>query len=103
MQTGAPIFITSGRSTFNQFTNNIGAQFVGSSFDDFKNAAGIFKTPDGVFFFDPNMLNITKNAAGVFPARRSSGTAYAPRARHVRQLPTQLVQWAEVQSGGSQY
>ena len=64
MQTGAPIFITSGRSTFNQFTGNIGAQFTGSSFEDFKNAAGIFKTPDGVFFFNPNMLDITKNAAG---------------------------------------
>jgi carboxypeptidase family protein len=66
VQSGAPIFITSGRSTFNQFTGNIGAQFVGSSFDDFKNAAGIFKTPDGVFFFDPNMINITKNASGAF-------------------------------------
>ncbi|HKQ91609.1 MAG TPA: TonB-dependent receptor [Blastocatellia bacterium] len=65
-QTGAPIFITSGRSTVNQFTGNIGAQFVGASFDDFKNSAGIYKTPDGVFFFNPNMLNITKNAAGAF-------------------------------------
>jgi hypothetical protein len=27
---------------------------------------GIFKTPDGVFFINPNMLNITRNAAGVF-------------------------------------
>ncbi len=68
VQTGSPIFITSGRTTFNQFnagnTPTIGAQFVGSSFDDFKNAAGIFKTPAGVFFFDPNLLNITTNAAG---------------------------------------
>jgi hypothetical protein len=70
VQSGAPIFITSGRTTVNQFsagnTPIIGAQFTGSSFDDFKNAAGIFKTPDGVFFFNPNMINITKNAAGVF-------------------------------------
>jgi hypothetical protein len=63
-QSGSPIFITSGRSTFNQFTQTIGAQFVGSSFGDFKNAAGIFKTPAGVFFFDPKLLNITTNAAG---------------------------------------
>src|SRR5262245_15162979 len=66
VQTGPPIFITSGRSTLNQFTQNIGAQFAGSSFEDFENAAGIFKTPDGVFFFDPSMLNITRNSAGVF-------------------------------------
>jgi hypothetical protein len=39
---------------------------VGTSFGDFKNATGIFKTPDGVFFFNPNLLNITKNAAGQF-------------------------------------
>jgi len=67
-QSGPPIFITSGRASFNQFsagnTPTIGAQFVGSSFDDFKNATGIFKTPAGVFFFDPSMLNITTNAAG---------------------------------------
>src|SRR5262249_11916300 len=37
VQTGPPLFITSGRSTFNQFTATIGSQFVGSSFDDFKN------------------------------------------------------------------
>jgi hypothetical protein len=66
VQTGPPLFITSGRSTFNQFNATIGSQFVGSSFDDFKNAAGIFKTPDGVFFINPNLLNITKNAAGQF-------------------------------------
>jgi hypothetical protein len=73
-QSGPPIFITSGRTTFNQYSAGIaqfglntptsGAQFVGSSFADFKNAAGIFKTPAGVFFFDPKMLNITTNAAG---------------------------------------
>jgi hypothetical protein len=66
VQTGPPIFITSGRSTFNQFTQNIGAAFAGSSFADFQNAMGIFKTPDGVFFIDPNMLTITRNASGAF-------------------------------------
>lgn len=74
VQTGPPIFITSGRTTVNQFgagilqfgslIPNTGAQLTGISFEDFKNASGIFKTPDGVFFFDPNLLNITKNAAG---------------------------------------
>ncbi len=64
VQTGPPIFITSGRSTFNQSTATIGAQFVGSSFNSFRDAAGIYKTAAGVFFFDPNLLNITTNAAG---------------------------------------
>ena len=68
VQTGSPIFVTSGRSTFNQFTGAagtgtgpIGAQFVGSNFNQFRDAASIFKTPAGVFFFDPNLLNITTN------------------------------------------
>lgn len=60
-QTGSPIFITSGRSTVNQFNGTIGAQFVGSDFNTFKNAAGIYKTAAGVFYFDPNLLNITTN------------------------------------------
>jgi hypothetical protein len=76
VQTGPPIFITSGRTTVNQFGAGIqqfgslipitGAQLQGISFADFEKAAGVFKTPDGVFFFDPNLLNITKNAAGEF-------------------------------------
>ena len=89
VQTGPPIFITSGRSTVNQFgagvlqfgsaTPNTGAQLVGISFDDFKNAAGIFKTPDGVFFFNPNLLTITRNAAGQFTgATLNPGLLAAP-------------------------
>ncbi|HKQ73952.1 MAG TPA: carboxypeptidase-like regulatory domain-containing protein [Blastocatellia bacterium] len=66
VQTGSPIFITSGRSTFNQFTATIGSQFVGSNFNQFRDGSGVFKTADGVFFIDPNMLNITRNAAGQF-------------------------------------
>jgi hypothetical protein len=70
VQTSAPIFITSGRTTVNQFsagnTPIIGAQLAGASFQDIENAVGIFKTSDGVFFFDPNMLNITRNSAGQF-------------------------------------
>ncbi|MGH9839535.1 MAG: carboxypeptidase regulatory-like domain-containing protein [Blastocatellia bacterium] len=68
VQTGNPIFVTSGRSTFNQFTGAantgtapIGAQFVGSNFNQFRDSAGINKTAAGVFFFDPNLLNITTN------------------------------------------
>jgi len=70
VQTSSPIFITSGRTTVNQFSAGnapiIGAQLAGISFEDFENAVGVFKTPDGVFFIDPNMLNITRNSAGQF-------------------------------------
>jgi hypothetical protein len=70
VQTSSPIFITSGRTTVNQFSAGnapiIGAQLAGISFEDFENAVGIFKTPDGVFFIDPKLLNITRNAAGQF-------------------------------------
>jgi len=70
VQTSSPIFITSGRTTVNQFSAGnapiIGAQLAGISFGDFENAVGIFKTPDGVFFIDPKLLNITRNAAGQF-------------------------------------
>src|SRR5262249_34868121 len=59
-----------GPTTVNQFSAGnapiIGAQLAGISFGDFENAVGIFKTPDGVFFFDPKLLNITRNAAGQF-------------------------------------
>jgi hypothetical protein len=62
IQSGNPIFITSGRSTFNQFTGNIGAQLSGASFDDFKNKAGVFKLPSGVVYFDPSLLNVTTSS-----------------------------------------
>ena len=70
-QTGGPIGVFSGRSTFNQFNlataNNPGlnpAQLVGITADEFRNSAGVFKTPSGVFFVDPKLLDIATNAAG---------------------------------------
>src|SRR5207237_1283533 len=67
-QSGSPIWVTSGRSTFNQFTTAIGAQFAGSSFNDFVNNAGVVKTASGVFFFDPKMLTLTNNSSGATTA-----------------------------------
>jgi hypothetical protein len=61
-QSGQPIGIFSGRSTLNQFTAFNPAQLVGSTTaEEFRKNAGIFKTPAGVFFFNPNLLNITTN------------------------------------------
>ncbi|MCA1604113.1 MAG: TonB-dependent receptor, partial [Acidobacteria bacterium] len=67
--TRPPFFITSGRTTFNAWpigteANNLPAQLLGMSFEEFKKNVGVFKTPGGVFWFNPAMLDITLNAAG---------------------------------------
>ncbi len=69
--TRTPFFITSGRTSFNSWPslqnndlNGFPAQLVGMSFEEFKKNVGIFKTPGGVFWFNPDLLNITHNAAG---------------------------------------
>jgi hypothetical protein len=78
--TSPPFFINAGRLTFNSFglplvnpnanpsslaaANNNPAQLVGISFEDFKQNIGLFKTPNGVFFINPAILDITLNAAG---------------------------------------
>jgi hypothetical protein len=67
-QSGPPISIYSGRSTYNFFFNpNLNppasnpAQLVGMSFDEFKENVGIYRTPSGVFFINPDLLDITTN------------------------------------------
>jgi len=67
--TRTPFFITAGRTTFNAWpvgteANNLPSQLLGMSFEEFKQNVGIFRTPGGVFWFNPDMLNITHNAAG---------------------------------------
>lgn len=60
--TGVPWFVGSGRTTFNNSTTNNGAQLTGISFEEFKKNIGIFKTPAGLFFVNPALLNITTSA-----------------------------------------
>lgn len=67
--TRPPFFITSGRTTFNAWpvateANNLPAQLVGMSFEEFRRNIGVFKTPGGVFWFNPDLLNITTNSRG---------------------------------------
>jgi hypothetical protein len=57
--TGVPFYIAAGRATFNSGTANNGAQLVGISLDNFQKNVGIFKTPAGVFFINPNLLDTT--------------------------------------------
>jgi Carboxypeptidase regulatory-like domain len=65
-QTGPPISIFSGRSTYNFFSNadlnppaSNPAHLVGMTFDQFKENIGTYRTPSGVFFFNPELLDIT--------------------------------------------
>src|SRR5215471_5716149 len=62
--TGVPFYIASGRSTFNSQTANNGVQLTGITFDQFKKNVGLFKTPGGIFFINPNLLDITRNPNG---------------------------------------
>jgi len=63
-QSGGPLGIFSGRSTFNSFNTGLNpAQMVGINFDEFKKSFGIFRTGSGVFFIDPKYLDITTDPA----------------------------------------
>lgn len=59
-----PFWVAAGRSTFNSFnTGNNPVQLAGGmSFDQFVQNVGLFKTPAGVFFINPAILNISTNA-----------------------------------------
>lgn len=64
-QTGPPLGVFSGRTTFNNFNAGLNpVQLTGISFDQFRNNTGIVKDARGVFFVDPNLLNITTNTRG---------------------------------------
>jgi len=56
---GVPWFVGSGRTTFNNSTTNNGAQLTGISFEEFKKNVGLFKTPAGLFFVNPSLLDLT--------------------------------------------
>lgn len=56
--TRPPFGITSGRATFNSF-GGFAKLAPGVSFEDFKKNFGLYRTPQGVFFFNPDLLNIT--------------------------------------------
>jgi hypothetical protein len=64
--TRPPWFVASGRSTFNSFNpSSAPAQLLGMTFEEFKKNIGVFKTPAGVFFINPDILNITYNSKGL--------------------------------------
>jgi len=62
--TGVPWHVASGRATFTSSTANNGAQLIGITFEEFKKNIGIFKTPGGVLFINPALLDITHFTSG---------------------------------------
>lgn len=61
--TRPPFYISSPNATFNQFSGGP-AQLLGMSFEEFKKNVGFYNTPLGLFFINPDLLNITTNAQG---------------------------------------
>lgn len=54
-----PFFVAASRTTFNSFNaGNNPAQLVGITFAEFKKNLGVFRTPAGVFFVNPAILDI---------------------------------------------
>jgi hypothetical protein len=54
-----PWYVTSNRSTFNSFNAAAApAELIGMSLEEFKDNLGVFRTPAGVFFVNPNLLDI---------------------------------------------
>ncbi|MGB7209885.1 MAG: hypothetical protein WBD27_14585, partial [Pyrinomonadaceae bacterium] len=78
--TGVPFFVASGRATFNSFNaGNNPAQLVGISFEEFKKNVGLFKTPGGVLFINPDLLDITYTPAGkIATSRLKAGLLGSP-------------------------
>ena len=66
--TRPPMYITSGRTSFNTIAAGSAdgnpAQMLGMSFEEFKANVGVFRTPGGIFWFNPEKLDITYTAAG---------------------------------------
>jgi len=61
-QTATPFFFASNRSTFNSFNPGFNPAQLGSmTFNQIRDSLGVFKTPLGVFFIDPKLLDITTN------------------------------------------
>ena len=84
-QTSSPFYVTSGRSTFNQFNaGNNSAQLGSMTFEQFKSQLGVFRTPVGIFFINPTNLNIvtstnaTTGATTLTSARLKEGIFVQP-------------------------
>lgn len=56
---GFPMSAFSSRATFNGYSTNNPAQLIGMSAAEFKRNIGVYRRPEGIFFFNPDYLNIS--------------------------------------------
>ena len=78
--TRPPFYIGSGRTTFNSFSG-FAKLAPGVSFETFKKNFGLYRLPSGVFFFNPDLLNITVGTNGLATgATLKPGYLVAPNA-----------------------
>lgn len=64
-QSGVPFGLFSGRTTFNSFNSGLNpAELTGISFEDFQKNIGVFRTSGGIFFINPNLLDVQTNSSG---------------------------------------
>lgn len=57
-----PFYISSPNATFNQFTGGP-AQLI-MSYDEFRKNVGVYSRPEGLYFINPDLLNITTSSTG---------------------------------------
>lgn len=92
--TGRPLDVPSTRMTvtFQTFVANNPAVLLGGlSEEEFARSVGVFKTPQGVFFFDPQFLNITTAADGTQTIRLKDGILGSPLPGQFGTIPRGLV------------
>ncbi|MFY9558445.1 MAG: carboxypeptidase-like regulatory domain-containing protein [Blastocatellia bacterium] len=80
-QTATPFYFTSNRSTFNSFNAGINPAQLGSmTFNEIKENLGVFRTPQGIFFINPKLLDIVTNPAtgALTSARLKEGILVPP-------------------------
>jgi hypothetical protein len=75
--TGVPWHVNSGRATFTSSTANNGARLIGITMEEFKKNIGIYKTPAGIFFINPALLDITLFTTGPNAGKVSTSTLKA--------------------------
>ncbi len=69
--TRPPFYVGAANATFNQFAG--AAQLIGMTFEEFRKNVGFYERPEGNYWINPDLLNITLNAQG-----RYSGSTLRP-------------------------
>ncbi|MGH9765055.1 MAG: hypothetical protein ACREDR_42180, partial [Blastocatellia bacterium] len=88
-QSGLPFTIVSNRSTLNDKnpSENPAELLSPSAFNTIKNNIGVFRTPDGVFFINPNLLVITHNPNGTISVAFKPGLVGSPAPGQLGNFP----------------